>query len=186
MAVITYTDLQRYMNRSFDAGQQAAANIVISSLEHQLSTWLNIPISPVSVIDEIHRLKVNQRQIFLYKNPVLEVTSFYVGMQGHEVQQNVNDFYTYPWGIDNLRIAGDGYRALVTYTAGPDPLEMENLSYIILSAAGREMNKVLLDAQGLMRMTVENSQYYMSKSGAGGYTDEELKMASRYKRRVIV
>jgi hypothetical protein len=186
MAVITYTDLQRYMNRTFDAGQQQAANIVISSLQNQLSTWLNIPVTPVSIIDEVHRLKVNQRQIFLYKSPVIEVTSFYVGMSGQEVEQNIDDFDIYPWGIDNIRIAGEGYRALVTYTAGPDPVDMENLSYIVLSAAGREMNKVLLDAQGLMRMTVENSQYYMSRSGAGGYTEEELKMASRYKRRVIV
>jgi len=63
---------------------------------------------------------------------------------------------------------------------------MESLSFIMLAAAGREMNKVLLDAQGLMRMNVENSQYYMSEQGASGFTEAELKMANKFKRRVII
>lgn len=186
MAVITYTDLQRYMNHEFDEGQRAAATSIISALERELAAYLNRPISPVQVIDEPHRLSVNQRQIFFRKAPVIDVQGFSIGLQGHEVAQNVSDFYIYPWGLDNLRVAGEGYRALVTYTAGMNPAEMENLSFIMLSAAGREMNKVLLDAQGLMRMNVENSQYFMSKGGESGFTDKELQMAAKYKRRNIV
>lgn len=186
MAVITYTDLQRFMNHEFDNGQKAAATSIISSLEREMAAYLNRPISPVQIIDESHRLVVNQRQIFLRKAPVLEVTGFFIGLAGHEVEQNVSDFYIYPWGIDNIRISGDGYRALVTYTAGMNSTEIENISFIMLSAASREMNRVLLDAQGLMRMNVENSQYFMSKQGESGFTDKELKMASKYKRRSII
>ena len=185
MAVITYTDLQRFMNHEFDAGQRVAATTIISSLERELAAYLNRPISPVQ-IDESHRLVVNQRQIYLRKAPVLEVTGFSIGLAGNEVEQNISDFYIYPWGIDNIRITGDGYRALVTYTAGMNSTEVENLSFIMLSAASREMNRVLLDAQGLMRMNVENSQYFMAKQGESGFTDRELKMASKYKRRSII
>lgn len=185
MAVITNTDLQRFMNRTFTSGEQTAATSIISGLERQLSMYLNAPISPVQVVDEVQRLKVNQRQIFLRKAPVIEVTSFYVGIEDHEVEQNISDFYIYPWGIDNVRITGDGYRAIVSYTAGMPAEDVENLGYIMLSASSRDMNKVLLDAQGLARMNVENSQYFMSEKGQSGFTDAELKMASKYKRRNI-
>lgn len=186
MAIITYTDLQRYMNHEFDNGQRTAATTIISSLERYLSMYLNIPIGPVQIIDEVHRLKVSQKQIFLYKAPVIEVNSFYIGLAGSEVEQNLIDFDIYSWGIDNILISGDGYRAIVSYIAGPQLQEMESLSFIMLAAAGREMNKVLLDAQGLMRMNVENSQYYMSEQGASGFTEAELKMANKFKRRVII
>lgn len=186
MSVITYTDLQRFMNHQFDAGQRVAATAIISNLEREMGAYLNRPMSPVQIIDESHRLVVNQRQIYLRKAPVIEVTGFSIGLQGHEVAQNVSDFYIYPWGIDNLRIAGEGYRALVTYTAGMNSAELENLGFIMLSAAAREMNRVLLDAQGLMRMNVENSQYFMAKQGETGFSDRELKMASKYKRRSII
>lgn len=185
MAVITYTDLQRFMNRTFTAGEQTAATSIISGLERQLSMYLNVPISPVQVVDEVHRLKVNQRQIFLRKAPVVEVTSFSVGLADNEVEQNIDDFYIYPWGIDNVRITGDGYRALVSYTAAMTSEDVESLGYIMLAAASRDMNKVLLDAQGLARMNVENSQFFMSNKGDYGFTDQELKLASKYKRRVI-
>ena len=186
MSVITYTDLQRFMNREFDAGQRTAATTIISSLERELSAYINRPISAVQVVDESHRLSVNQRQIFLRKAPVVEVTAFSVGLDGEEVEQDITDFYVYPWGIDNIRIVGEGYRALVSYTAGMDSNEAEKLSHIMLAASSREMNKVLLDAQGLMRMNVENSQYYMAGMGESGFTDRELRMASKYKRRAIV
>lgn len=185
MAIITYTDLQRFMNREFDTGQRTAATTIISSLERELESYINRPISPVQITDEIHMMSVNQRQIFLRKAPVIEVTSFYIGLADHEVEQDIADFYVHPWGIDNIRIAGDGYRALVTYTAGMNSSDVENLSYIMLSASSREMNKVLLDAQGLMRMNVENSQYFMSGMGENGFTEKELKTASKYKRRVL-
>lgn len=186
MAVITYTDLQRFMNREFDTGQRVAATSIISNLERELSAYINRPISPIQVIDESHRLVVNQRQIFLRKSSVFEVTGFSIGMAGDEVAQNISDFYIFPWGIDNIRITGDGYCALVTYTAGMNSTDMKNLSFIMLSAASREMNRVLLDAQGLMRMNVENSQYFMAKQGESGFTDRELNTAIKYKRRVIV
>lgn len=173
------------MNREFDTGQRTAATTIISSLERELSLYLNRPISAVQVTDESHRLVVNQRQIFLRKAPVISVTSFYVGLDGDEVEQDIEDFYVHPWGIDNIRIVGEGYRALVTYTAGMNAEDAENLSFMMLSAASREMNRVLLDAQGLMRLDVENSQYYMANLGEVGFTEKELKTASKYKRRVI-
>lgn len=185
MAVITYSDLQRFMNHTFDTGQRNAATTILASLERHLAAYLNRPLSPVQIVDEEHRLLTNQRQIFLRKAPVIEVTDFSVGLDGAEVVQDIEDFYIYPWGIDNIRITGDGYRALVTYTAGMLATEAEDLSFVLYSAAAREMNKVLIDAQGLSRLDVENSEYHMANFGYSTFTQDELRMASRSKRRVI-
>lgn len=185
MAILTYLDLQRYMNKTFTAGQQTAATTIIAALERELSYYINRPLSPTVTTDEIYMLEPQQRQIFLRKGPVVSVASLEIGLAGDEVAQTVADYDIHPWGIDNIYIASTGYRAIVTYTAGMASSEAQNLERIVYSAATREMSKLLIDAQGIWELDVEGTDYKFSNMGKDGFTEEELRMASRYKRRVI-
>jgi hypothetical protein len=185
MAILNYADLARFMNKTFDAGQQAAATTILDSLESELEWTINRPLQPVRVTDERHILEPAQRQIFLRKAPVRSIIAFSIGMQSQMVNQNIPDYDIYPWGIDNLYISGMGYIALITYNAGILDADTVKLERIILSAASREMSKVLVDAQGLARMKLEGTEYFFEEQSSGGFNDRELKALSHFRRRVI-
>lgn len=185
MAILTYPDLERFMGKTFTATQQEAAATILAALENELSYHLNRPLGATLYTSEAYRLEVNQRQIFLRHAPVRTVTGFSVGLEGEEVAQNISDYDIYPWGIDNIRIAGTGYRALVTYTAGMYDSETLALERVLYSAAAREMGKFLIDAQGLSQLDVEGTKYRIHAGGESGFTQDEMKAVSRFKRRVI-
>ena len=65
MAIITYQDLATYMNRTFTAGEQAAANTMIGALERELSRILGRSLAGAAITDEKHILRRGQHQIFL-------------------------------------------------------------------------------------------------------------------------
>lgn len=186
MAILTYDDLELYMGKTFTEAQQDAAMSILASLESELEYYLNRPLGARVFTEEQHKLVPNQRQIFLRNAPVISVTSFYVGMPDEEVEQNIDDFDIFPWGIDNIRIAGTGNQALVTYTAGMTGPETVALERVLYSAATREMGKFLIDAQGLARLKVEGTDYVFPDGGEGGFTERELNSVKRFKRRVIV
>jgi hypothetical protein len=189
MAILNYADLARYMNKTFSAGEQSAAATILTALEAELSYILNRPLAPVRITDEKHLLEPGQRQLFLRKAPVRSVVSFYIGLidsaSATYTEQNIYDFDVYPWGIDNILIGGTGYEAKVTYNAGITDIDSAALERVILSAATREMSKVLVDAQGLERLKVEGSEYFFEPGIGGGFSEAELKSISRFKRRVI-
>lgn len=186
MAILTYDDLEIYMGKTFTDAQQDAAMSIIAALEAELEYYLNRPLGARAYADEEHKLVPGQRQIFLRHAPVQSVTSFYVGMPGEEVEQNVEDFDIFPWGIDNIRIAGTGNQALVTYTAGMTSSDTVALERVLYTASAREMSKFLIDAQGLSRLKVEGTDYVFPDGGEGGFTERELNAVKRFKRRVIV
>lgn len=186
MAILTPNDLEIYMGKTFTNAQEDAAQSILLSLEAELEYYLNRPLGARVYAEEEHKLVPNQRQIFLRHAPVQSVTSFYVGMPGEEVQQNISDFDIFPWGIDNIRIAGTGNQALVTYSAGMTSADTVALERVIYSAATREMGKYLIDAQGLARLKVEGTDYLFPNAGEGGFTQAELNSVKRFKRRVIV
>ena len=189
MGILNYADLARAMNKEFSAGEQAAAATILANLESELSYLLNRPLQPLRVNDEKHMLEPGQRQLFLRKAPVRSVIAFSIGLidsaSATYTAQNVYDFDVYPWGIDNIRIAGTGYQALVTYNAGLTDIDSAALERVILSAAIREMSKVLVDAQGMERLKVEGTEYFFEPTPGGGFTDGEIKNIQRFKRRVI-
>lgn len=185
MAILTYEDLEIFMGKTFTDAQQDAAMSILASLENELEYYLNRPLGPRVYTEEEHKLVPNQRQIFLRHAPVQSVTSFYVGMPGEEVQQNIADFDIYPWGIDNIRIAGTGNQALVTYSAGMTNSNTVALERILYTAGSREMGKFLIDAQGLSKFKVEGTEYSFPIDGEGGFTPAELNSVKRFKRRVI-
>jgi hypothetical protein len=185
MAILTYQDLQRYMGRTFNATEQMAATTVLGFLERELSVIIGRPLSPVQVVDEEHWLEVNQRQIFLRKAPVATITSFSMGFNGHEVAQDLSNYDIKPWGIDNIWVAGTGYRALVSYVGGVSNINAAALERVLYAAAAREINKLLIDAQGLSELSVEGTDYVMANEGAVGFTEEEKKYARSFKRFII-
>lgn len=185
MAILTYDDLEMYMGKTFTDAQIDAAGSILTSLEAELEYYLNRPLGARLFTEEQHKLVPNQRQIFLRHAPVQSVTSFYVGMPGDEVQQTISDFDIFPWGIDNIRIAGTGNQALVTYTAGMPSTDTVALERVLYTAAAREMGKFLIDAQGLSRFKVEGTDYAFVDNGEGGFTQAELNSVKRFKRRVI-
>ena len=185
MAIILAADLAVYMNKTFTQSEEDAAALIISSIEGELSAIINRPLAPVQVIDEIHMLESGQRQIFLRKAPVTSVTSFSIGYQNVYVAQNLLDFDIYTWGIDNIRIAGQGYKAKVTYNAGLSDSVAAALERVCFSSASREMSKVLVDAQGLTRLKVEGTEYFFEETDTGKFSNSELKTIERFKRRVI-
>lgn len=185
MAIITPNDLETYMGKTWTDAQEDAAQLILSSLEAELSYYLNRPLGAVSYSDEVHRLERHQRQIFLRHAPVRTVTELFIGLRDEEVEQDIEDFDIYAWGIDNVRIAGQGYRALVTYTAGMTSADTVALERVLYSASTREMGKLLIDAQGLERIRVEGTEYRFVDSGEGGFTQAELNSVKRFRRRVL-
>lgn len=185
MAILTPQDLEIYMGKTFTNAQEDAAQSILASLESELEYYLHRPLGARVYTEEEHKLVPNQRQIFLRNAPVHTVTSFYVGMPGDEVEQNISDFDIFSWGIDNVRIAGTGNQALVTYTAGMTSDDTVALERILYSAGTREMGKFLIDAQGLARLKVEGTDYVFVDGGEGGFTQAELNSVKRFKRRVI-
>jgi len=185
MAILTPNDLEIFLGKTFTDAQEDAAQTIISILESELEYVLNRRLGTQLFSEERHKLVPNQRQIFLRNAPVHEVTVFSVGMPGDEVAQNVADFDIHTWGIDNVRIAGTGMQALVTYTAGLTNDTQHALERILYTAAAREFGRLLLDAQGLSRLKVEGTDYVLAGNGEGGFTESELNYAKRFKRRVI-
>lgn len=185
MAILTYTDLERYMGKTFDASQQEAAAQILATLEAELEYVLNRPLGARVITSEKHMLEVGQRQIFLRHAPVRSVSSFKIGRLDEETTQNLDDFDIYPWGIDNVRIAGAGYVALVTYTAGMNDIDTVALERVMYSAGAREMSKFLADAQGMSRFRVEGTDYLFAADGEAGFSPRELQIVSRFKRRII-
>lgn len=173
------------MGKTFTNAQEDAAQSILSSLEAELEYYLNRPLGARVFTEEEHKLVPGQRQIFLRHAPVQNVTSLYVGMPGEEVEQNITDFDIFPWGIDNIRIAGTGNQALVTYSAGMTSTDTVALERVLYSASTREMGKYLIDAQGLARLNVEGTDYIFPNAGEGGFTQAELNSVKRFKRRVI-
>lgn len=155
------------------------------TLENELSYYLNKPLYAQVFTNEKHMLEMGQRQIFLRNSPVRSVTAFSVGMNNQMVNQVISDFDIYPWGIDNVRIAGQGYIALVTYTAGVYDSDSVVLERVLLTSSAREMSKFLADAQGLERLNVEGTDYVFGNKGESGFTTQELKIISRLKRRIV-
>jgi hypothetical protein len=185
MAIILAADLAVYMNKTFTQSEEDAAALIISSIEGELSAIINRPLAPVQITDEIHMLQSGQRQIFLRKAPVTSVTSFSIGYQDVYAAQNLLDFDIHPWGIDNILIVGQGYKAKVTYNAGLSDSVASALERVCLSSASREMGKVLTDAQGLTRLKVEGTEYFFDDGDSGIFSKTELKTIERFKRRVI-
>jgi hypothetical protein len=185
MSILTPYDLGIYMGKTFTHAQEDAAQSILASLEAELEYHLNRPLGFRVFTEEEHKLVPNQRQIFLRNAPVRSVTSFFVGLAGREVEQNIIDFDVYPWGIDNIRIAGTGNQALVTYTAGMGDISTVALERVLYSAATREMGKYLIDAQGLSKLKVEGTEYTFPDNGEGGFTDSEINSVKRFRRRVI-
>lgn len=186
MAIIIPNDLAMYMGKTFTNAQEDAAQLIIASLEAELSYYINRPLGAQLFSEEEHKLVPNQRQIFLRHAPVQSVTAFAVGLQGNEVAQNITNFDIFPWGIDNIRIAGTGNQALVTYTAGMTADDTVALERVLYSASVREMGKLMIDAQGLSKLKVEGTEYSFPELGEGGFTPSELNSVKRFKRRVIV
>jgi len=185
MAVITYLDLQEYMNKTFDSGEQTAASSIIGALERELSLILNRSLSGVNVTEEAHLLQIGQSQIFLKEYPVTAVSAIKIGELGSETTETVSNYDIYPWGIDNLRVVSQGLSALVTYTAGMSASDTQKLEAVMLRASVREMSAVLADAQGLRSLSVEGTSYTLANNGQGGFTDDDLKHVRRTFRRGI-
>lgn len=186
MAIITYQDLQTYMNKTFTAGEQAAANLMIGALERELEGILNRSLSGKTITDEAHLLQRGQKQLFLKEWPVNSVTTLKIGDLGSETTQTLSDFDIYSWGIDGIFATTRGTSALVTYTAGMSATEQQQLEGILLRVCAREMAQVLADALGVQRLRAEGLDVSFANAGkAGFFTDEDLYWVRRYRRRGI-
>lgn len=185
MAILTYTDLERYMGRTFTPTERTAATTIIGFLERELSTIIGRPLSPTQVNEEVHWLEVGQRQIFLRKGPVISVSSFMLGFKGNETEQDDTNYDVKSWGIDNIWIGSTGYKAIVSYIGGLSNTDAAALERIMYSASVREMSQFLIDAQGLNTLTVEGTTYKIAENGVGGFTLEERKFADNFKRYIL-
>lgn len=185
MAIITYQDLATYMNKTFTSGEQAAANTMIGALERELSGILNRTLAGTSITDEAHILQRNQHQIFLKEYPVISVTSLKIGDLGSETTQTLTDFDIYTWGIDGIFATTQGTSALVSYTAGMNSSEQQELEALMLRVTAREMSQILADAQGLERLRAEGVDMTFANRGASGFSEDDLRWVRRYRRRGV-
>lgn len=193
----TYMDQPRFTNR-----QEDAALLILAGLQSELETILRRPVEPVEVTEE-HRVDETYMSgiggfypltdeymtnyaelpymISLHNGPVTAVDQVRVkrspGSGSWEVHTAGLDYNSRRWGIDLYRVNSNDL-VEVTYTGGLDGDAIPVLKLSILRAAAREMTNQVDDVVGLKDLQTNDVQMKQT-----GFTEEEIRMLSRWKRK---
>lgn len=202
----TVDDLSDYMDMRFSNRQSDAAELVLAGLQSELETYLRRPIEPqefmeIYVVPEdfllisssayfydrtldtagsIEPIVQPPFQLHLRNSPVISIdrlrikgrfeTSWRTLAQG-------NDYVATRWGVDTWA-AFQHDQIEVSYRAGLSGDNIPYLKLLILRAASREMQEQTDDVVGLKDLQTRDV-----RSETVGFTDRELAMVKRYKRK---
>lgn len=208
--LVEVDDLIAYMDIKFSNRQTRAAQFVLEGLQSELESYLRRPIEVGSFTDDYvipfedigypessffydrsldtTNTSVGAYQppltVYLRNSPVASVLSVYVSTPSSAsvtptLQSPNTDYVVRRYGIDMYR-AFPNDKVTVTYTAGLDGPEIKVFKLLILRAAAREMQNMHDDVVGLKDLETRNVAPLTT-----GFTAEELKSVSRWKRKQI-
>jgi hypothetical protein len=202
MSVISWQDIQLRVRRTFAADDIAFVTDAIADYESEASTIFGRPIEP-DTFTEDYTLVQGQADVFFRATPVIDVESVVVnpGTPG-QVTADPASYRTFKWGISfldpswslvfaathNLEVtAVEGTKLLITYTAGIDATALGAVRRVLKTAVGREWLARDNDAQNVSNLHAGRMMDYTFTDGnAGGFTEDERKAISRYRRRRVV
>ena len=204
----TVDDLSDYMDLRFTNRQTDAAELVLAGLQSELETFLRRPVEPqeftehyvvpedyllisasayfydrtLDTAGSIEPMVQPPYQLHLRNSPVIAVDR--VRMKGRldtswRLLEQGRDYIVTRWGIDTW-VAFQHDEFEIDYRAGLSGDSIPYLKLLILRAASREMQEQTDDVVGL-----KNLETREVRSETVGFTDRELAMVKRYKRKQI-
>jgi hypothetical protein len=204
----TVDDLSDYMDMRFTNRQSDAAELILAGLQSELETYLRRPIEPqefteIYVIPEdyltisgsayfydrtldtagsIEPIVQPPYQIHLRNSPVISVDRIRVKSRLESSWRTLTsgtDYIPTRWGIDTwAAFQHDEFE--IDYRAGLNGEDIPYLKLLILRAASREMQEQTDDVVGLKNLDTREP-----RAETVGFTDRELAMVKRYKRKQI-
>ncbi len=202
MAIIEPVDVERLANRTFSEDETSLVEKLIEDFQAELEAYLNRSIE-IRTFTEQHVVEDFGAQVFLYNTPVLSILS--VTLDGYPL---TTDYYGVTKNGLNLTGYGvvwpgsatrswptAGSRYEITYVGGLDGQNEPVLQSIL---ARTVLHQLALTKQGdaamtgVIRMQVEDFMWQKSDQAASGFnvsgafTEPDLKVLSRYRRRRFV
>lgn len=176
MPLLTTDDLALAWQRDLTEQEQDAATLFIDLLVGELETYCNRPLLPRAIVGEQVTISTIGR-VFPHHTPVVSI-------------QQVRDATTletlastgYQLAGSYIQFVGWGGEYLLDYTAGLVSPQNKALKHIVLSRLTRVMAKIHDDALGVSTLTQEG---YTAAYLEEGWTEQELKIADRRRRRVV-
>lgn len=198
-AITTWTDVQTYTGKTFSVSDQDFCTMVIAFLQDELETHLGRPVT-VRWFYDLLRLEENQTQLFLKQTPILTVKSVEVEPESNNPQTlDPNTYNRMSWGVevadptyqllfrpgsDNLYATVAGTEVGVTYQAGLDGPNIQTIRALMVRAASREWLALNSDVQNVSALRAGTMmQWTFADGNRGGFSADELKRVSRFKRR---
>lgn len=164
--------------RSFTDTDRDAVEQIIEMIEGELRSYVNRPLTPTAFLAE--KITLEDGFLATLNTPVLSVQALRLSSTGSAYTGS----YTITSG--GLRISdetGTGPDYEVDYTAGVWPDQSGVLKSLVASRVTRVLAKVQDDATGVRTLTQEG---YTAAYLDEGWTDQELKLADRLRRRTAV
>lgn len=202
--LVTVEDLATYMDQPrFSNRQEEAAEFVLAGLQSELETILRRPIEVDEYVEQfrVDETYLNGRNIFLpmsddfmsyvekpyvitvSNSPVSAISQvrvkIYPGDGDWQVHEAGLDYTPRKWGLDMYRVGANDI-VEVAYTGGLDGQAIAFFKLSILRAASREMTNQVDDVVGLKELQTNDVQMKQT-----GFTEEEIRVLQRWKRKQI-
>lgn len=177
MTLVDTDDLALLLKRDLTDEESDAATLIVELMTAELEEFCGRPISPRTIIGE--RASIGPTgQVFLKATPVISIDA--VTYAGSSTP------YSGAYGLSSsfLTFSPNSIPTDVTvsYTAGLEPPANAGLRSIMLGRLSRIAAKVHDDALGVSSLSQEG---YNAAYLAEGWTEQELKIAERRRRRVV-
>jgi len=205
MALVTVSELKKYMDITLSNTQEQGVQLVIDGLHSEMESYLRRPIEQTAytethvVANHAHGVPTNSffydysldttnapvsmiqpPYVFYAANsPVVSVASLTIRPQTQATataQEEGRDFVVRKYGIDLFRAFANDV-VTVTYTGGLDGSTIKMMKLLILRAATREVQNMHDDVVGLKDLETRNVAPMQT-----GFLDAELQSLRRYRR----
>ena len=177
MPLVTINDLET-LARTLSAQEQAAAQLLIDTIEGELELFLHRPLTARAITGERATIGPSGH-VFLRHTPVISIQSVNYGTSPSTAYTGAYSFA--PGGLV-FAPSPVPTEVLVSYTAGLTDPDNRGLKSVVLSRLSRIMAKVHDDALGVSSLTQEG---YNAAFLQEGWTEQEMKLAERYRRRIV-
>lgn len=177
MALVTLDDIENLTKRNLTAEEEAAVVLLIEMLQGELEDHCNRPVSARVITDEPVTIRSDGR-VFLRYSPVISVEA--VNYRS-PVSAYTGTYTLVPGGLD-FGLSTGTVDLTVSYTAGLAEPDNQGLKSILLARLSRIMAKVHDDALGVSSLAQEG---YNAAYLEEGWTEQELKVADRRRRRTV-
>lgn len=178
MTLVTTDDLAVMLKRDLTDAEEDGAALVIALMTAELEEICNRPLEPRVITGELVTVGFSG-QAFLKVSPVISVSGVtYSDPPGAPYTGS----YALTAGVLTFSPTTIPFDVLVDYSGGLSPPQNAGLRSLLLGRLTRIMAKVHDDALGVGSLTQEG---YNAAYLAEGWTEQELAIAQRRRRRVV-